>query len=849
MSATTRLLKANLHSHGRRYFSTGLAVAISTAFIVITLLFSNTMTSSLTGNVRNSYRGTTSVVTYSPSEDEAPNMTAAQFGNDFDALTQKIAKIQGVTAVGITTQHPIAVKAGNDQTTIFLSPALAEPLSAVKMSEGKAPATASEIVIPQRTAQESSLKIGDKLTSLSHDEAVSAHEFTIVGTYSSGNRALAPSYVTTQGFEESTGMKPTGEIHVATNAPAVNKYGNPSTDDQEQWTHKLTTELASVKGVKVTSVSATVDKSLREIQISSAMLTAIALIFPAIAILVASVVVSSTFRVLLQQRRRELALLRALGGSTKQVRSLVRRETYAVGGISSLVGIIVGLLLGGFGLSAITEDTTFIDVISSISPLYVVLVWLFGTLLTVFVGRRPARAVSQVPPIAALSPINEADASSQKSHRVALTLGLLLTVLCGGSLFASLRIHNESQKFLASFGLSLLCLVGILITCTVIIPAATKLFGKLWPGMLARMARENTVRNPGRTAATGTSIVIGVTLVVTMMVGASSMRDSLINEVNERRPFDISVSNFSDEALSSDIQSRISSTDGVAATVPVYSTVGGANAEDGTIAPGGSGSEEAGTMPILGQPNYSTVAHSSVDQIDDATVMVSLGSLDGKNIKLCAAEGSCMTLKAKYDKNAKAPYEISQANLLKIAPKAPITGMIVKLKDGASATDVQKNLTKIDTGLSVGGSAIEREMYTRIINQMLLIVVGLLGVSVLVALVGVANTLSLSVAERTRENGLLRALGLTKRQMKSMLALEALFISVTGALIGTACGIFFGAIGILALPLEGITVFITIPWMQILAVVMIAILAALVASWLPGRRAAKVSPSVALATE
>ena len=849
MSATTRLLKANLHSHGRRYFSTGLAVAISTAFIVITLLFSNTMTSSLTGNVRNSYRGTTSVVTYSPSEDEALNMTAAQVGNDFDALTQKIAKIQGVTAVGITAQYPIAVKAGNDQTTLFLSPALTEPLSAVKMTEGKAPATASEIAIPQRTAKESSLKIGDKVTTLSHDDAVSAHEFTIVGTYSSGNRTFAPSYVTTEGFEASTGMKPTGEIHVATNAPAVNKYGNPSTDDQEQWTKKLTTELTSFKGVKVKSASATMDESLRAIQVSAAMLTAIALIFPAIAILVASVVVSSTFRVLLQQRRRELALLRALGGSTKQVRSLVRRETYAVGGISSLVGIILGLLLGGFGLSAITEDTTFVDVISSISPLYVVLVWLFGTLLTVFVGRRPARAVSQVPPIAALSPINEADATSQKSHRVALTLGLLLTVLCGGSLFASLRIHNGSQKFLASFGLSLLCLVGILITCTVVVPAATKLFGKLWPGMLARMARENTVRNPGRTAATGTSIVIGVTLVVTMMVGASSMRDSLINEVNERRPFDISVSNFSDEALSSDIQSRISSTDGVAATVPVYSTVGGANAEDGTIAPGGTGSEDAGTMPILGQPNYSTVAHSSVDQIDDATVMVSLGSLDGKNIKLCAAEGSCMTLKAKYDKNATAPYEISQANLLKIAPKAPITGMIVKLKDGASATAVQKNLAKIDTGLSVGGSAIEREMYTDIINQMLLIVVGLLGVSVLVALVGVANTLSLSVAERTRENGLLRALGLTKRQMKSMLALEALFISVTGALIGTACGIFFGAIGILALPLEGITVFITIPWMQILAVVMIAILAALVASWLPGRRAAKVSPSVALATE
>ena len=847
MSSTSTLLRANLRTHGRRYFSTGLAVAISTAFIIVTLLFTNTTTSALTRSIREAYRGTTALVTIEPSRDDnAEEPTPEGVTQQFASVTSQIEKIPGVTAVGISTQYPLMGKAHDERDAFFLSPLLPDPFLSLKYTQGKAPATASEITIPSTSAKELGLQVGETLT-LTSQGTESAHDFTVSGIYDSGSNITATSYVTTEGFTSAVGMGPTGQIRVATNLPG-DKYGNPTAAEQDTWVKTLESNLSTVKGVKVQSAASEIEQQLKSIQVSGALLTAIALIFPAIAILVASVVVSSTFKVILQQRRRELALLRALGADVQQVRSLVRRETYAIGGISSLVGIVLGLLLGGL-LSTITEDTTFVDVVSSISPLYVVLVWLFGTLLTVFVGRRPARAVSQVPPIAALSPINEADATSQKSHRVALTLGLLLTVLCGGSLFASLRIHNESQKFLASFGLSLLCLVGILITCTVIVPAATKFFGKLWPGMLARMARENTVRNPGRTAATGTSIVIGVTLVVTMMVGASSMRDSLINEVNERRPFDISVSNFSDEALSSDIQSRISSTDGVAATVPVYSTVGGANAEDGTIAPGGSGSEETGTMPILGQPNYSTVAHSSVDQIDDATVMVSLGSLDGKNIKLCAAEGSCMTLKAKYDKNAKAPYEISQANLLKIAPKAPITGMIVKLKDGASATDVQKNLTKIDTGLSVGGSAIEREMYTRIINQMLLIVVGLLGVSVLVALVGVANTLSLSVAERTRENGLLRALGLTKRQMKSMLALEALFISVTGALIGTACGIFFGAIGILALPLEGITVFITIPWMQILAVVMIAIIAALVASWLPGRRAAKVSPSVALATE
>ncbi|MBF1735998.1 MAG: FtsX-like permease family protein, partial [Trueperella pyogenes] len=463
--------------------------------------------------------------------------------------------------------------------------------------------------------------------------------------------------------------------------------------------------------------------------------------------------------------------LRALGGSTKQVRSLVRRETYAVGGISSLVGIVLGLLLGGL-LSTITEDTTFVDVVSSISPLYVVLVWLFGTLLTVFVGRRPARAVSQVPPIAALSPINEADATSQKSHRVALTLGLLLTVLCGGSLFASLRIHNESQKFLASFGLSLLCLVGILITCTVIVPAATKLFGKLWPGMLARMARENTVRNPGRTAATGTSIVIGVTLVVTMMVGASSMRDSLINEVNERRPFDLSVSTITAGELSSDIQARVASTEGVAASIPAHSIYGTVKLEG--EAPAGNGDADEQSQ-IFGEPDYSTVAHSKVEQIDDSTVLVGMEAWNGKDLKVCTNEGKCLTLKGKYTKTFNGTYEVSEANLLKLNPKAPVRDMIVKLKDGVSAASVQKDLAKIDNSLSVNGSALERDMYSKMIDQMLLIVVGLLGVSVLVALVGVANTLSLSVAERTRENGLLRALGLTKRQMKTMLALEAVF--------------------------------------------------------------------------
>lgn len=845
MSSTSTLLRANLRTHGRRYFSTGLAVAISTAFIIVTLLFTNTTTSALTRSIREAYRGTTALVTIEPSRDDnAEEPTPEGVTQQFASVTSQIEKIPGVTAVGISTQYPLMGKAHDEREAFFLSPLLPDPFLSLKYTQGKAPATASEITIPSTSATELGLQVGETLT-LTSQGTESAHDFTVSGIYDSGSNITATSYVTTEGFTSAVGMGPTGQIRVATNLSG-DKYGNPSAAEQDTWVKTLESNLSTVNGVKVRSAASEIEQQLKTIQVSGALLTAIALIFPAIAILVASVVVSSTFKVILQQRRRELALLRALGADVQQVRSLVRRETYAIGAISSFIGVILGILVGGFGLGHMVEGENFLSIVASLSIPYAIGVWAFGTLLTVFVGRKPAREVSQVPPIAALSPVNEADASSRAARRLTLVVGLFLAVVGGGCLLAALKISSATQKFALSFCMSMACLIGILLICTVIVPTLTKLFGRLWPGMLARMARENAVRNPGRTSATGTSIVIGVTLVVTMMVGASSMRDSLINEVNERRPFDLSVSTITAGELSSDIQARVASTEGVAASIPAHSIYGTVKLEG--EAPAGNGDADEQSQ-IFGEPDYSTVAHSKVEQIDDSTVLVGMEAWNGKDLKVCSNEGKCLTLKGKYTKTFNGTYEVSEANLLKLNPKAPVRDMIVKLKDGVSAASVQKDLAKIDSSLTVNGSALEREMYSKMIDQMLLIVVGLLGVSVLVALVGVANTLSLSVAERTRENGLLRALGLTKRQMKTMLALEAVFISVTGAIIGSALGIFFGAVGILALPLEGLTIFITIPWIQIAAVIGIAVLASLVASWLPGRRAAKVSPSAALATE
>ena len=448
--------------------------------------------------------------------------------------------------------------------------------------------------------------------------------------------------------------------------------------------------------------------------------------------------------------------------------------------------------------------------------------------------------------------VNEAGAAARKKHTIRFIIGALIAVAGCASVALAWRSDSGGTKFLGAFGGSLLALLGALLVASVLLPALTRAFGSVFPGTLSAMARENTMRNPGRTSATGTAIIIGVTLVVTIMVGAASVRTTLTNAVNDARPFDLMAVSTSG-ALTDDQQAAIAATDGVAATVAQYAAPGTLTTTSGAPAyagPEGAGSEDeaqASSVMITGEPDYTGVTHSTVTQLGDNQVRVGDEALAGQTLRLCA--DTCVELSATYDKNASVgEAQVSEKTLRSIASSLERQAIIIKMADGADAETVQAALLK-DSHLSVNGSALERQMYTKIIDQLMLVLVGLLGVSVLVSLVGVANTLSLSVAERTRENGLLRALGLTRRQMKSLLALEALFLSMTGALIGVGMGVAFGWVGVMSLPIEGATPVLSVPWLQLVGVCVVAVVSALIASWLPGRRAAKVSPSEALATE
>ena len=842
MSATNSLLSANLRSHGRRYISTGLAVAISTAFIVITLIVMTAMTSGLTSSVYSQYRGGTIVVSQN---DDAPE-------GAIENAEKTLSATSGVTAIKHMAQWPADAQTDATRAGLYVSPMAPKPFAGLDLSAGTAPTADDQIVIPEHTALTLSLKVGDTVR-VRAGFTEGDRTLTVVGTTRSNaiSMGVPASYVTDGGFSAIFGTTASGKFIVATSGADTDSNANPPSATQDEWVATANSALSGVSGVTVTSVHQAIQDDLNQARLGASMTMGIMLIFPAIAALVASIVVSSTFRVVLTQRTRELALLRTLGATRRQVRSLVTREALAIGAISSAIGVAAGWLIGALAEAGTGLASSVRAALAGASIWQLGLTWVGATLFTTLVGVFPARAASRVAPVAALAPVNEAGAASRKKHTVRFILGALIAA-AGCATVALAWRSSGGTKFLGAFGGSLLALFGALLVASVLLPALTRAFGSAFSGTLSAMARENTMRNPGRTSATGTAIIIGVTLVVTIIVGAASVRTTLTNAVNDARPFDL-MAVSTDGAITDDQQAAIAATDGVAATVAQYAAPGTLTTTSGApaYAPGeGAGSEDeaqASSVMITGEPDYTGVTHSTVTQLGDNQVRVGDEALAGQTLRLCA--DTCVDLSATYDKNGSVgEAQVSEKTLRSIASSLERQAVIIKLADGADAETVQAALLK-DSHLSVNGSALERQMYTKIIDRLMLVLVGLLGVSVLVSLVGVANTLSLSVAERTRENGLLRALGLTRRQMKSLLALEALFLSLTGALIGVGMGVAFGWVGVMSLPVEGATPVLSVPWLQLVGVCVVAIVSALIASWLPGRRAAKVSPSEALATE
>lgn len=839
--ATRQLLRANLRSHARRYVATGLAVAISVAFVVVALALGAGMSNATTAVIRDQYEGAAEVITVDWNK-VPTDATGESQAPDLRDVIPILEQTEGVTSVGQTSYAWLEVRGENRMNT-NITIANPDPLNNPTIVSGSLPQTANQIALSTGDAAQLGVGVGDTVT-VDESSGDTSTQMTVSGLWKDRTTASWGAVVTAEGATQLISNYSPDSLLVAGDSAHLS---NAQQDALAQ-----TIKSAIGDSYSVRTAHAVIDENLQNMNIGNSANQAMLLVFPLIAVAVAAIVVSTTFQIVLQQRRRELALLRTLGASVGQVRSLIRREAVAVGAVAAFVGVLFGYLLSAIALKLTGITETLLEGFSAQRPLQLVVVWVIGTFVTFLIGMRPAAGVARISPIEALAPYDEFGASARKNHRVRLWIGILIAAAGAAGMAFGIHMDDSGTGFFVAFFSGLVCLVGALLITSVLLPRLTFALGMPFRGVVAKIAKANTLRNPDRTASTGTAIVIGVTLITTMLVAAGSMRATLFSEVDSSRPFDLVVQDKS-SALSRDIVSRIRDIDGVAATEEV--SIGRALANtDGSLS--FTDQDADASLTVIGEPDLNSVAHSTVPVMSDDALRYNpedpsvAGIITGDTVKLCSTAGECRTLTAQEDTRLNAgQVVVSSSTLESLDPNRTLGELYVKLSDNADATTVQSDILSINQDLDVSGAAAERALYTQIINTVLAVVIGLLAVSVLVALVGVANTLSLSVAERTRENGLLRALGFTKKQMQRMLAAESLYIALSGAIVGLGLGILFGWVGVLAMPLEVSHTIIVIPWIQILGVIAVAIVSALLAAWWPGRKAARTSPVEALATE
>jgi putative ABC transport system permease protein len=567
------------------------------------------------------------------------------------------------------------------------------------------------------------------------------------------------------------------------------------------------------------------------------------LVFAFIALFVGAFIIFNTFSIIVAQRGKELALLRAVGASRRQVMTSVIGEAVVVGLIASAIGILAGIgiavglkgVLGAFGIDL--PGTSL-----QLEPRTIVASMIVGVGITVVSSVLPARRASRVAPIEALR--DSQDASSAGLGR-RFVVGIIVVLLGVGSLAYGLFGTPDNAAWLIGLGAAI-TFVGV----AVLSPLAAKpLAGAIGApvkgrSMPARLGRENAMRNPRRTAATSSALMIGLGLIAMVSILSASLKASFDVALQDTLRADLIITTSSFTPFSQDVAERARETSGVAAVSQFrqggFKVAGGDSALTGldptTIEQvAGLGISEGG-LEALGRGEVLVFDQTLADN----------GWTVGENLPSAFATvgEQALTIGGTFEQNQLVgDYAISLEAFDELFRQQLDTFVFVKLNDGVDPASVRADVESATSefgNVQVQDQTAFREQQAAFVNQLLGLVTALLAMAVIIALFGIANTLGLSIFERTRELGLLRAIGMSRVQTKRMIRWEAVIIAILGALFGVAIGIFFGWALQQALAPEGVTEF-RLPLGQLIFFVIGAGLAGVVTAIVPARRAAKLN--------
>jgi putative ABC transport system permease protein len=848
-----RTTLAGLRGQARRLVLTVVAVALAVAFVAGTLILSDSLESGYREAFLNQGR-----------------VGDVRIGGEVSAATlARAARTPGVAAAALRYNwspgarlmllDPRGRSIQDDQAGLFLGATLAaDPrLQPFALVEGDFPERADEVVLDRYTADATGYRVGDTVLLT---DGTRTQRYRLAGV-------IDPGYGLDYAGRTVVGFPPVlaAKLLAATSDGMpmltwIDVLADPGTSP-DRLAHSL---RAALGGMEITTAAEGARAAAARHAGSLRVITLGLLGFALVALGVAALVIVNTFTILVAQRTQELALLRCVGYTGGQVFGTVLTEAAVVG----LAGAVLGLA-GALGiaqvlhrlLTAARPEDRLPDLALTVTAGSLGAAILLGVGVTVVSALLPARRATRVAPVAALRTHPDGPVAG-RAGLLPAALATAFTVPGAGLVW--LGVHRESM-YPAIAGCALVCLATVA-SAPALVTVACRLLGPLvraLGGTAGRLGVLNIRRNPRRAAATMVALTVGVTLITGFATVAESVKQTARAEVAGLYPTDFVINDGTGRPLPEWLARRLRDRPEVAAVAELRRWYVESPAVPGPVAPDRPdritevGSVTPGTLGGLLSP---AVLDGRLADLLPGTAVVADRPASpayrlGDTLELPIGQGRTATLRvvARYDatESQGAPQVlVAPADYQRLYGAGGPQEVLVKLRDGVGAALGGKAVRAAISGMGgtalVNGQALAREQIGARVDRLLLLVVALASLALVVALVGIANTMTLSVFERTRESAVLRALGLSRGQLRGMLLTEAVLSALVGLLVGTTLGVGGAWVAVYSTLANRVQVF-AVPAGQIAAAVALATAAAAIAALLPARRATRVPVVTALA--
>jgi len=568
--------------------------------------------------------------------------------------------------------------------------------------------------------------------------------------------------------------------------------------------------------------------------------------FAAVAVLVGAFIIYNTFRIIVAQRTRELALLRALGASSRQVVGVVLSEALAIGVLASAVGMLLGIGVAELiraGMDAVGFGPP--EGPLTVAPRTIVVSMAVGIVVTAVSALLPALQASRVPPVAAMA--QDVAHGDGRAARLPMRVALLVLGIVGIALGLVL-----DQPLATGIGAAL-AVVGVLLLAPLLTrPVATTL-GRPLPGIVGQLARGNTTRDPHRTATTASALTVGIALVVFTAIFASSAKDSISTTVEESFAADLTVTSSNlFMAISPEARAGISSADEVDIASPLWSgpaRVAGVEGIEGTMV-----AVDGATVESVYRASASiALADLGTGVLVEESALTQLGAAvsDTVAVELPSGQQADLVVAGTHTDAQLGTLAVDAATWQRLAGSPDAAAVLIALAPGVALGDGQSAVESALAGFpSLTVSTIDEQVATAAaqVDSLLVLFTGLLGLALLIAILGIANTLALSIVERTRELGLLRAVGMSRGQVRWLITDEAVLTALFGAVIGSAIGLALGWVLVTAFAEDGLSTF-SVPIAQVGLWLVVSAVAGVAAAALPARKASRLDVLRAISYE